>query len=54
MLINLSNHPSTNWIQKQTFEALKRYDSMTDISFPNIDPSFSEDDIALLTKKYFS
>ena len=38
MLINLSNHPSCKWSEKQLFAA-KQYGEIVDISFPVVDPA---------------
>ena len=39
MLLNLSNHPSNKWIDKQTEVACQLYGSVTDLSFPQIAPN---------------
>lgn len=38
MLINLSNHPSTEWRKKQIEEANNIYGRITDVKFPDISP----------------
>ena len=38
MLINLSNHPSTQWTAEQ-FSAGHRYGKILDIEFPVVDPA---------------
>lgn len=52
MLINLSNHPSSLWSEKQISAAIKQFGSITDISFPNIPPDEDEKYIVLLARKY--
>jgi len=37
MLINLSNHPSSNWTSEQLIAA-QEYGKVIDLPFPNIDP----------------
>lgn len=54
MLINLSNHPSQNWQEKQSVEAGRLYGEIIDIPFPVIDPNFNETEIENLAKEYFS
>lgn len=41
MLINLSNHPSTQWDKKQLDEAIRRWGGVVDLQFPCIDPTWS-------------
>ncbi len=52
MLINLSNHPSNKWSQKQLKTALKKYKSVTDLPFPNISPYSSTSQVITKAKKY--
>jgi hypothetical protein len=54
MLINLSNHPQAKWDNKQLEAANKQYGSIFDIPFPNIDPSLSTNEVALLATEYFN
>lgn len=51
MFVNLSNHSSNNWSNKQLEEA-KRYGEIFDISFPVIDPNSTKEDIANLALTY--
>ena len=51
MLINLSNHPSSQWNEKQLIAA-KAYGDLLDIQFPVIDESGDEDYIILLANQY--
>ena len=38
MLINLSNHPSTEWQQPQIEAAMEHYGGIIDLEFPDVDP----------------
>ncbi len=38
MLLNISNHPSSYWPVNQTAAAIKQFDSISDLGFPQIDP----------------
>lgn len=42
MLINLSNHPSSEWSENQKQTAISLYHSIIDISFPQINPEGDE------------
>jgi len=53
MLINLSNHPSDLWSRKQINSAVKKFYSVLDIPFPDINPKFSHKDIKILSEKYY-
>lgn len=44
MFINLTNHPSSGWSEEQ-LKAAKQYGEIVDISFPNIEPYFSSNDV---------
>jgi hypothetical protein len=53
MLINLSNHPSEFWTDKQLKTAFKEFDNMVeDILFPAVDPFSSEADIQKLADDF--
>jgi len=52
MLINLSNHPSTKWDEKQKQSAIEEYGWIEDIPFPAIDPAAAKDEVAELAQKY--
>jgi len=41
MLINLSNHPLSQWSSNQLNTALKKYKAIVDIPFPQISPNAS-------------
>ena len=51
MLINLSNHSSSKWSGKQ-LEAAKQYGKIIDITFPNIDPAATSEQVANLVREY--
>lgn len=42
MLINLSNHPSSKWSEKQKQVANESYGEIVDSPFPNVDPAGDE------------
>ncbi len=43
MLLNLSNHPSSDWPATQLEFALKNWNKVEDLPFPNIDPNWNTD-----------
>lgn len=49
MLINLSNHPSRYWDDRQR-EAARCYGDVIDISFPAIAPNASNDELQVLVQ----
>ena len=51
MFINLSNHPSNLWGERQTHAAC-RYGCIVDIPFPSIPPEEDETYIAAVVEKY--
>ena len=51
MLINLSNHPSSEWPEKQIIEA-ERFGGVIDLAFPSIDPMAETFQIEELAKSY--
>jgi hypothetical protein len=53
MLLNLSNHPSSNWGEKQ-MQAAQAYGNVKDITFPQVDPYASENEIKQLALNYFT
>lgn len=53
MLINLSNHPQSQWSQKQLITAKKKYKSIYDIPFPYISPKASHSQVKKVAEKYF-
>jgi len=48
MLINLTNHPSCKWDQKQTETAERQYGEIVDIPFPIIMPEANETQVNTL------
>lgn len=54
MLINLSNHPSTKWSEKQLAATTSAYGTVTDIPFPHINPSATLDEVSMLVDDYIS
>ena len=52
MLLNLSNHPSSQWSKAQRVAA-EEYGDIIDLPFPAIDPWASEADIAVLADSLF-
>ncbi len=52
MLLNLSNHPSSNWPQEQMDAAIQQYGSVQDLPFPQIDPEADSDQIDQLVEKF--
>lgn len=54
MLLNLSNHPSSLWQEKQTNAAIQKYGSIYDLPFPDISPQADETEIRHLAEKYLA
>ncbi len=52
-LINLTNHPSSLWSEKQREEALRLVDKIVDYAFPNVMPNSTEGEISILADKVF-
>lgn len=52
-LINLSNHPSTNWSETQ-IKAASKYGEIVDLPFPSVDAAGDEVYIAALADEYLS
>ena len=52
IFINLTNHPSNKWDEKQ-IEAAKQYGEIIDISFPDITAQADEKQIVKLAEQYF-
>lgn len=53
MLINISNHPSDKWTGNQKEEALKKYKTVFDIPFPEVNPDEDENYIKELAMNCF-
>jgi hypothetical protein len=52
MLLNLSNHPSANWSEKQRLKAIELYTVIEDLQFPPISPTLKPADLDLLVDNY--
>lgn len=52
MLINLSNHPSSNWSEKQLNAAKRKFGEVIDLSFPHISPYSSTEQVKNKARKY--
>lgn len=52
MLLNLSNHPSTNWPAAQRNAAIEQYGDIQDMAFPQISPTADTDEIRQLAEEY--
>ncbi len=52
MLINLSNHPSAKWGEKQTTTAIEKYGKIQDIPFPQVNPEARSIDIKKMAADY--
>jgi hypothetical protein len=52
MLLNFSNHPCSEWDQKQLSAARELYGSIEDLTFPSIDPEATEERILELVEEY--
>lgn len=52
IFINLTNHPSEKWGEKQINEANK-YGQIIDMPFPEINPYWDEDEINELISQYY-
>lgn len=52
MLLNLSNHPSTNWSTEQTALAHQQFGEIEDMLFPQISPLENTEGVVVLAKTY--
>ena len=52
MLLNLTNHPSTRWTNKQLTTALAAYGQVKDLPFPPIPPTDGPTEIAARADEY--
>ena len=52
MLINLSNHPSNQWSEKQFKSAIKKFKSVYDLPFPHISPNANSNQVKQKAGKY--
>jgi CRISPR-associated protein Csx16 len=49
--VNLTNHPSANWDERQAKAALALADPIVDVAFPAVPPDADEDAVASLAKE---
>ncbi len=52
MLINLSNHPSSSWSDRQLKSAKKKFNSIVDVKFPEISPYATSKQVELKAHSY--
>jgi hypothetical protein len=53
MLINLSNHPSQNWLPEQIAAATAQFGTVEDIPFPYVPPDVDTEGVNNLAQQYF-
>ncbi|MFN4110764.1 MAG: hypothetical protein ACK4G1_00700 [Ignavibacteria bacterium] len=53
MLINLSNHPSNQWSQKQLSATKRKFGSVVDLPFPYISPLATSKQVRKRAEVYF-
>ena len=54
MLINLSNHPYSQWSEKQKETAEKLYGEVVDLPFPFVKPELSTKEVKELANDYYN
>lgn len=54
MLLNLSNHPFSNWPENQKEIALRIYGHVEDLGFPLIHPEWTHDQVEQLAEQWLS
>ena len=52
MLLNLTNHPSKQWSEKQYSHAFELYDEIEDLPFPQISPALDSASLDYLVDEY--
>jgi len=52
MLLNLTNHPSPRWSEKQTDTANETYGAIQDLPFPNIPSGATTEEVDALAGEY--
>ncbi len=52
MLLNVSNHPSTQWPPAQSEAAIAQYGEVQDLPFPAINPNWSHDQVLQEAESY--
>lgn len=50
MFINLTNHPSSQWDERQT-KAARQFGEIEDMAFPQVNPNDSREDIAAIAEE---
>lgn len=53
MLLNISNHPKSEWSNEQVAEAERLFGSIVDYPFPQIPPEWDSNDVDLLATQTF-
>lgn len=53
MLINLSNHPSNQWNEKQLKAAQRKFGNVIDIPFPHISPKANSKQVISKARNYY-
>ena len=54
MLINLTNHPLSQWSEKQLKEAKKLYGKIVDLPFPQIPANWDSSEVDKLSEDYLN
>lgn len=52
MLLNLTNHPSSQWSKKQYHHAIELYKEVIDLPFPQISPALDSASLDFLVEEY--
>lgn len=52
MLLNLTNHPSSQWSKKQFDHAIELYQEIIDLPFPQISPALDSASLNFLVEEY--
>lgn len=52
MLINLSNHPSVYWSERQMSMARERWGQVIDLSFPALSPTLTTAEVLVIAEEY--
>jgi len=53
MLLNLSNHPYSQWSEKQKETAHAMYGDVVDLPFPFVEPELSTEEVKTLVSDYY-
>ena len=54
MLLNISNHPSNRWDDKQMSAAVADWFEVMDYTFPQVDPNMQTNDVCKLAEDIFN